>query len=434
MRTWTDTKLYVQVATYPFFSNEFWIAERPFVLPLFYKLLGMNLSNFTEYKYLAGVVKIQVLVGAFSWILLAFATSRQLKNNVFRVVSTAFVLLVGLGLHSSLWDKLVLTESLSNSLFIVFLSLILFIDIVSKTNKSWGRVLFLISVGITALLYAFIRDVNAYLLFIAGLSLLLYRILVKDPLSKTKIYLNLSILFLAVSLLSLINSNLTNRWRGPLVNVLKDRKVSQPVLADFFMKNGVDLFQKFPNTSTDPLAEQLPATLASINDLAFLKECKAIYVKFLVTHPLYLISAPLNQLNSLISPDSTEYEYRFEPKPTYPWVVALTNIGYPRSNWVLAIGIIAALVGLFIARPEARPFLWFLLVLNLSVIPLALLIWHADTMEIERHAEHIMIQTRLGFWLSLVFLIDCILARFNAGKIIPQTDVSPETKDNKMAF
>jgi uncharacterized membrane protein len=184
-------------------------------------------------------------------------------------------------------------------------------------------------------------------------------------------------------------------------------------LADYFSQNGIDLFQKFPNTTRDSDDKISPVTLASVNDLILIKECKTIYVKFLLTHPLYLVGAPLNQVHSLISPVSTEYEYRYEPRPTYPWVVVLTNIIFPQTDWVLLIGIVVILIGLLFARSESRPFLWFLLILDLSVIPLAILIWQADSMEIERHAEQLMIQSRLGFWLPLVYVIDCILGKYS---------------------
>ena len=87
---------------------------------------------------------------------------------------------------------------------------------------------------------------------------------------------------------------------------------------------------------------------------------------------------------------------------------------------------VSSLIMLFYRQRQP---LWIVLaVLIVSVYPMMFLIWHAEPLEIERHAAQIGVQFRLAGWISLVLLLTEILRwiqhRINPGmyKILPLDD------------
>lgn len=46
------------------------------------------------------------------------------------------------------------------------------------------------------------------------------------------------------------------------------------------------------------------------------------------------------------------------------------------------------------------------LTLLFLVYPVAVLTWHSDAMEVQRHAAQLAVQFQLGLWLLLLFAID----------------------------
>ncbi|MHC1740432.1 MAG: hypothetical protein AB9897_04905 [Anaerolineaceae bacterium] len=413
-RTWTDTLSYVSQAVQPITSANFWFGVRPFTLPLVYKIFGLNLVNYVQYQNFSIIVHFQFLVGLIAWLVLAFAISTKFKNAVSKIVSVILIFLLCLGLQNSLWDKLMLSESLSNSLFILLLSLWILTEKIIPSKKTWIRTGFLVFSIIISIFYAFIRDTNAYVLFCAGGCFIIYGFIRKTPKEYKRIALICGFSFVSIFMLSWLNSSMTTRWVYPLVHVLQDRKTSEPALVDYFSENGIDLFEKFPTPLTTSKTGISITSEKSAQDLYLMNTSKKVYLKFLLTHPGYLIAEPFNNLDSLINPISTEYRYSF--KVTMPWVNSLSNIIYWNSSWVLLLGILFCAISLKMAAASDRALLWMILFLLLSVIPIALLIWHADTFEIERHAEQIMIQTRLGFWLAGLCSIDDIVTKFGYRK------------------
>jgi hypothetical protein len=79
----------------------------------------------------------------------------------------------------------------------------------------------------------------------------------------------------------------------------------------------------------------------------------------------------------------------------------------------LLIGMVPCVVGsAFWSRRGFGGSAWLILTILLVSVPLlAVLIWNANPLEIERHASQIGVQLRLSAWLAGIFLVDWLLHR-----------------------
>jgi hypothetical protein len=140
-----------------------------------------------------------------------------------------------------------------------------------------------------------------------------------------------------------------------------------------------------------------------------LQDGRRVYYQYMFLHPRYAFGEPLEDINKLVSPDSTEYRARLNPEPS--WVEAARPFLYPQSLVVVAIWLIALLIGAaWLASRKAFDSRFvvpcFLLA---SSIPMMLIVWHGDAIEVERHAQQLHLQIRLGLWMLSAFLIDGII-------------------------
>jgi len=407
-RTWTDTLSYVATTIAPLNQMEFWNGERPFVLPLIYKLFGVNLTNYSDFTVMRSVLKFQFIVGVLSWLLFAYSVCRLFNRIFIKIIAITIVFLLGLGLHASMWDKLLLSESFSNSFFLIIVSLLLIFTSTKKGNKL-STVVASVFLGVFSCLYLFIRDANAYIVFFGSLIGIFYWLLIVKNRNQKKILLGISLIGIILSFFAFISMNLSTRWWAPIQHVLFDKRNTVPEMTLFFKNEGFDLFENTPYLM-DPLAfKKTPISLDPVIKSEKLKNAKTIYTKFLLTHPKYTFFNPFSDYNNIYNPDNLPYRYPVEETPG--WVTKITNIGYPKGIWVLAVGIILCFVSLVFSKRNFRPAILVILFLILSCIPLGILFWLSDSIEIQRHSQQLFIQSRIGFWLSILFVFEWLIGR-----------------------
>jgi hypothetical protein len=146
------------------------------VLPItdshFYEYKGLSyifiLKLFSDNLYL--VEFLQILVSIIAWVVLAFIISKYFKSHIVKI--WVFLLLFSLSLTSNViqYDVIVLTESLTISLFVLLIALNLEY-FYGKNGKLLNDVL-LFFIIILSLTFLFLRDIHSYLiLFIGGLGI-----------------------------------------------------------------------------------------------------------------------------------------------------------------------------------------------------------------------------------------------------------------------
>ena len=404
-KVWTDTESYIKTSLIPMNQAGFWMGERPFVLPLFYKLFGLDLVNYWDRNFAVIVLAAQSIIGYLVWSFFAYSISRQFSNNLVKMASIVVVFSLGLGLHNSMWDKLMLSESLSNSFLILIVSLLLLLFSNKEKSKSWRFVLGSFFLVIIIVLYLFVRDSNATFVFLGGVGGIIWWLI--DRQKRKRSTLIVSSLGILLSLLAVILMNNSTRWWTPLQHAVYDRQSIALSMQEFFKSRGVDLAAKTSYLRDPQVFGDEPVELADKDQV--LQQVKTIYAKYLLSHPKYSIMQPLPAFKGIMTPLNTEY--RYTQKPTPAWVTAITDFFYPKGSWVYLAGIVCLCVCFFLSGRKVTSASGLILFLILSVFPLGLLVWHSDTMELDRHAQQFMIQSRIGFWASILLLLDAFITK-----------------------
>ena len=86
-----DTPGYVQASSYPLSAPAFWVGQRPFTVPLFYKMIGYILQNYTDQGEMEQVGRIQLLISVLAWMLLALSVCFLLKKWMLRFLAFVVV-------------------------------------------------------------------------------------------------------------------------------------------------------------------------------------------------------------------------------------------------------------------------------------------------------------------------------------------------------
>jgi hypothetical protein len=161
-----DTSSFTAQAAQPLFSSSFWVGERPFAIPLFYKLAGGSAPM---------LVWLQLLLGLGAWLLLAETMSRLTSSAWLSVLWFALTLLLALTSNVHVWDSVLRSEALGLSLLVLCVTGLLRFIIAREREPSvrrWGWPLLAL---VTGFLGAFSRESDGYVLPILALFALAVR-------------------------------------------------------------------------------------------------------------------------------------------------------------------------------------------------------------------------------------------------------------------
>ena len=371
--------------------------RRPFTTPLVYSLLGRNLTTIVEF---------QIIFSLASWAFLAFVTAKSIRSRAVRPWAFGFVELFSLSSALNLWDKILLSESISFSLFAVVLALwLLFLR-----KKNW---IIIIALVLTTLLFVFSRATNGYSILFVGV--LLAGVMIFKPEVRSRYTLTVIISYAMIFAAGLIGSNMNKELVLPYLNIMAQRILPSVEARDFYQQAGMPLDANVMKLSgqnwgsfngwaffTDPALEQFRQWS--------LAHGIRTYAAYLISHPRILFIEPLEHLDRLLQ--------GWDPQGTQPFVTE--NYFPPAGSWLnlanqpeepKALLFFAALILVFtITRWSHKKHFesaWLLpLVLLALVYPQMLLNYHADSKDITRHALATGIQMRFGLWLLLLYALD----------------------------
>lgn len=426
----TDTMGYLQVAGISPTQTEFWMGQRPWTVPLLYRLLGATSSATASPQLLSRVVLFQGALSAIAWLLLAAAVASTSRFRWLRPVLFGIVGIFGLSLHVSQWDTIVLSESISTSLLIIVIALgVLSLRGSDKhgAHLTWKVLL----IAPALVLYSFSRDANAYFILLAGFVLAIITT-IQVVRTRTMPWLKISLIGLAVLVFAgqQVTIQLSGRSRAPFYGMFLQRVLLEPDRIPWFQEAGM------------PLGTWWDGMDRSIERVAFYQEVttdpdaapfvhwmdrrgRATYLRYWLSHPVEAIRLPLTDAGQLLSPDSTEY--RGDGAATPGWLRLLSAVFFPLSDEALLLmGAGIALAILMLKRLKSSEKWWNvpLGLLGLSV-PMMFLVWHGDSIEIERHAFQIALQIRLGFWLLVAAVANAYIGSW-LFKTRPAPERTPE--------
>ncbi len=415
-RPYRDSRSYVQTADFSINSLEFWAGERPFTFPLALKLLDVHFTDNWSTPAMERVRLFQIWLSIGCWGLLAFLGSLRVRQNWLKPFAFGCILFFSLGLEIGIWDHLMMSESLSLSFFALLVAGWIGWQLLAERKVGrWIQGLYLLILVIVSILYSFARDSNLYFLLIAGALFLLKTILKRKDDSQKRA----GLIYFAIVLLIMVFQNysisVSSRWQLYVYDNLSYRILKNESAINFFAAHGLPI--------TDSLMsivrlEGFQYQDMLRNDPRMLPVKQWIDESGRMTYFLYLLNdlgsslmEPVRQIPSLLDGSTLGYDFPIYPsKPYSKQMVEISNAFYFRSpllEW-LAGGLLlgASLVWVFKLKANSG---WFVvLILAVSIYPLMFIVWHADPMEITRHAIQIGIQFRLAAWMALILTIDAV--------------------------
>ena len=395
-RLFGDTPDYFRVASEPFFSSSFWVADRAPVTPLFFKIL----HNDPEL-----IFKAQVRFSIVAWMILALSLAFVLRSLALKFIAFATVLGFSLTQNIIMWDPLILSDSLSLSLLALFLGACIWL------LRDW-RLYKVLILALLGTLLVFARDPYAYLLLFAALALLPLIILTAY---RGRVVLVSSILLL-IFMLSNVLATAGNRWYIPFLMTLGLRILPNSEYLDYFVEQGMPLSEALMERSGKPIHSDELAILRDPKLEEFRHWAKSngrsVYIRFMWHFKADTLQNPLKHLEVIFNPDLRYYTATgFRPIITSQ---RLNEVLYPIRFSLLTV-FIANLLAAALLFPalKYRQLLWVLpLMLILFSYPQAVLIWNADANDVARHSLYHNIELRLGLWLLIFFVLDFLLLNF----------------------
>lgn len=377
----------------PLTDLAFYTSIRPFTTDLFFKVFGSDAAR---------VVVGQMLVNALAWPFLGFCAARVLRNGAVAVAALLALASIGLWWNVLGWTLVMRSESACFSFFALWLGcLILFVG-----SGRWWTLALLVPATV---LFSFTRDNVPYLLVVvlAGFVPLL-AVTDRARLRRTRVVLGafallVAALFLAQSwtvrhatgryddIIPGHTLEFRTRYQFNMINVIFQRILPDPVTAGWFLERGM------PPVDGSLWAGQW----ASSNGWALYTEERyepfRTYVierfrgdlaLFLLTHPGYALRRPLDEVGRLWAFDLHD-AYSYPPERT-----GLVPILAVSAAWsglagvapaVVPAGLVLVGLGILFGGLARRPHLPMLAALGAGLVMQALLIYHADAMEVERH-------------------------------------------------
>jgi hypothetical protein len=431
-RTSRDSQSYARSADLPLNSLAFWAGERPFTYPLVLKIFDVHPAVIWPRDASERVWQFQIWLSIASWGLLAWLVSSKVRQNWLKPLAFAGILFFSLSFEIGKWDSLMLSESISVSLFVLMIAL--WVGWPSFSSNKLGRLipwLFLAALSAVTILYSFVRDSNPYFLVMAGAMFLLRIIFSKkgDPQKRTQL-IYILVLILTVFLQN-VSLTVGNRWQVFIYDHLAYRILRDDSARNFFAAHGLPVSDTLMSILTMP-GYQYQEMIDSDPVMQPVKQWveqsgKSTYFLYLLSNLGDSLAAPIRHASEMLDDRRVSYAYpKYPARPYTEQVNQISNAFYfrlPGLEWGAGIVLLAASIFWFLRRRTNSAWL-VVAILALSMYPMMFLIWHGEPMEIGRHALQVSVQFRLAAWMALMLFIDAITIRVFAASTV---DIKPQS-------
>jgi hypothetical protein len=401
-KIFSDSSSYLDDSKKDLLSPSFLISKKPITIGFFYKLFGSDPDV---------IIRGQALISLFSWWILSLSLSDFLKN-----LALKFIVFLA-GFHFALWwaiagwNYAILSESLCFSFFALWLATLLRFS----RNPSWRNLFPLIAVSF---FFSSTRDNLPYALLFFSLSWILSLFLVNRRLL-TKYKKLFFAFFGAILLIFSFQTLSAARARRPsfgLYNVLFARVFPNEEFLDWFRSRGMPFKEellKWKNEDCWSYDFALFADKKYENFRTWIGTKGAIaYAYFLFSHPKYALwdSMAINKQNLRrlfsLNEDILREKYIAEVPEGAPWIKIATRF-FPFVSFGLCLLLAAIGAGSYFFNKNAAALLPILIFMAFVVVN-AVLIFHADAVEIERHASLIPIASEAIGIMSVVVLLSSL--------------------------
>ena len=422
-----DSHVYMRQAEHPLTDSRFWTGGKPPLYPLWYKAVGA----FGDTEAIEGVVPrtepvlpaAQTALSLLAFTMLALACARTAYTRAGRRLLFALPLAVSLAPLVAKWNQVVMSESLSMSLFAVFVAAwYLYFH-----RPSWWA---LAAIAASAACWAAVRDTNyftvAVIVPIAALA----------GVGGRRKSAALCIALVAAFALANAVESRSDRRLFSFYNIVGQRILPHPDRVDFFASVG--------GMPTSPALAERSGRWASDDGLAFFTDMRlerfrewsathgmTAYMQFLLAHPFYSLASPVTEIDETFLSRigwAVHVDWSSPDEPLTPWAAAVLR-------WAILLGYGAAILSAFAlsrrGRFRAAPWLLVPLGMALLSLPQLWIAWLGDAMDYLRHGLTAALCFLLGGLLLLAAMVDGFFAKANAraGDVGETPDGSAHGKD-----
>jgi hypothetical protein len=401
-----DSRSYLAKAGLPLWDRSYFIGTgRFFVVPAFYKLLFSAVGPAKESIALG-----QFMLSLVSWCALAWCVAARSGRGWFSVLSLGAVLGLGASTEVIQWDAMVLSESVSTSLFAGLVAVwIRLAD--GVTNR---RVAAVIAV---AALWSMSREANSLLIlpFAVASAVWAWRAHAGARATQLRCALLAAALFAIFLGTTAISAN-GYRWVFPLLNVIGTRVLPSPERTAFYRDRGMPLTPRLSAMAGEFASGQRWAFYRARELGGFrawlLADGKRTFAADLAVHPLRTLAEPLADVGEFVCPSLSPY--RYDPFPVLyrnldgAWFCrprAATGVVMLGAAVAVALWLVVVVRGRHL-RPEVSFDAVTVAAMLLGSLPFTWFTWHViGGMEIGRHVWSGVLMSRVGALLLLLFLI-----------------------------
>jgi hypothetical protein len=389
-----DSGTYVEVGQQLGFSSLLY-APRPLLVPLLLRAVDFNLNWFTW---------IQIVFSLCAWVFLAVSVSLCFCARKVRVTAFFLMLAFSTTIEIQLWQRTVLSESISLSLMALIIGLGLY-----AFRNSGAYVI--IALASAVVLWCLTRDSNVFTLLpaaaIVGAAAAARRIPLKFVLFSLT----------CVSALALQESASAKhkRWIYPFMNVFGQRILTVPATTRFFLEHGMPM--KDDEIASWRGRPALETYRLLVNDSRFseLKHWiesrgKSTYMSWLSRNLSYSITRPILALRVMLLPNYDEYVPENYSPPIRNTIGKLTYPTHPLYFVLFSVLGVGCMIWMLIGKHRLEILLVCLTLLSCGVLTMYV-VWHADSIEIARHATVIPILYKLALWLAILSCADLLATR-----------------------
>ena len=391
-----DTHDYLLIASQSLASPQFWLSDKAFLIPLFFKILGRNPDT---------IFRLQVILSIICWSVLATTCALVIRSYPLKFLVSAIVLGFSLSQQVILWDSLLLTESLHFSLAALFYSSALLLA------AHWHKVNAAIFIVLAALL-GFTRDTNAYMLLFAASVLFALLVLFKHHRLR---FLLIGGAFTVIFLVSASLASLGHHGNAALLNVITGRILADKDYTAYMAQQGMPVsFLSLADSANIAEWDALhDLRLSSLRTWAR-EHGKTALISFLWHYKADTLQKPLLDPVTVLAPNLHYYAATgFRP------ILESTRFSellYPMRFGVILF-LLANMAAVFLSAfaLQQKRILWLLpLLMILLAYPQIVFVWNSDPHDILRHSLGLNVQWRLGLWLLAFLLADDLIAQFGS--------------------
>jgi hypothetical protein len=390
---WQDSNAYIAVAAHPLWSHAFWAGTYPPLVPLLWKVTGST----------ASFVLAQGVVAVAAWGFLALGASRLLATGWRRLAAFAVLLAFATVTPVVLWNRSVLSESVSLSLVAALFGCLILL----ARRPSWPR---MAAVVATAVALVSVRDSLIWTVGALGVIAGVYAVVTARRDARAGILsAALAVSLVVTAALASWGVQYSKREVVSVDSVLEVRIFPYPPRVAWFARHGmpeaaaIDNLARHARPFHPGQAEvvSIPTTDPTFGPLVVWEQVAgpSTYARWIVSHPTYLISEPLvRPERSMNDANGTITLYAATNRVDSP----LTPILWPTWWWLLPMAVAAVATAAVSGAWRCRA--WGM-VAALSMVGIIEMVvsWNADGQEAARHTIEGFLEVRLGVLILLLF-------------------------------